>query len=407
MRPTKLAIICNAGVSGNGEGLDRGAGSEDDALSDDLIQQILSWLPLKSLARACAVCKSWNQIVRSQSFVHRLLRVNPPQPWLLFASTVRKAVAYDFSDAKWRQLEMPSFSQASLPGDYAENLIRVRPLCSAQGLVCFRLRTIPRTSNAYFRIAVCNALTRRSRVLPSIKLYDSHVGNPVVGFNCKSSDSFDVVVVCYSKHSDVSWNYKAQVFSSASGAWEQSSIELINGVPAFVGMQKVFHKGKFCIVVNSSLAYDTKPSGILCYDVKLSTWQMLTLSTLTVGARVDTGYAFLYVDGLVSCMGRLLLIGTVGNNRSMSTIWEFREQSNEWIVIGKIPQALRKNYRKHLPVENAFGALNGMVYLVMSQRGSILTFDVGTGFWNWSDITWKSQTYLESMFVEPRLDIWV
>lgn len=45
-----------------------------DYLSEDLIQEILYKLPIKSLLRCTSLCKSWNSLIKSPTFIFKHLQ---------------------------------------------------------------------------------------------------------------------------------------------------------------------------------------------------------------------------------------------------------------------------------------------------------------------------------------------
>lgn len=125
-------------------------------LPDDLVEQVVAWLPVSSLCRARCVCRAWKTGTASAAFaaLHAAAAAARPaaDTWILmFADPhYRTAVAYEAAADRWRTLPL-SF----LPRN-------VYYVTAAGGLLCFRLLE----PDGGTSMCMCNPLTGAWRKLP-------------------------------------------------------------------------------------------------------------------------------------------------------------------------------------------------------------------------------------------------
>lgn len=116
------------------------------SLPEDLQDRILAWLPFPAFARACTVCKRWNSVMYSHSFLEMYRRVPSPEPcFLMFEAKDRSMCSvYNPSSNRWHRIPFTFFH-------YETKF----PCAAAGGLLCFC------GVSAYPSLSVCNPLTRR------------------------------------------------------------------------------------------------------------------------------------------------------------------------------------------------------------------------------------------------------
>jgi hypothetical protein len=115
-------------------------------LPEDLQDRILAWLPFPAFARACTVCKRWNAVTYSHSFLEMYRRVPSPNPcFLMFEAKDRSMCSvYNPTSNRWHRIPFTFFH-------YETKF----PCAAAGGLLCFC------GVSAYPSLSVCNPLTRR------------------------------------------------------------------------------------------------------------------------------------------------------------------------------------------------------------------------------------------------------
>lgn len=125
-----------------------------DELNDDLVEQVLSWLPTSTLVRLGSVCKRWKSAAGSASFKLACSHIPSRDPWFFMVDLhQKKSIIFDSSDGRWRKLNQPLLLQSNCN----ENVV---PVAASGGLVCFR-----KISGNYI---VCNPVTGACRELPPL-----------------------------------------------------------------------------------------------------------------------------------------------------------------------------------------------------------------------------------------------
>ncbi|MCL7031272.1 hypothetical protein MKW94_026061 [Papaver nudicaule] len=215
-------------------------GSKGDLfLVDDLLIQILVWLPVISLLRFKTVCKSWRSIIQSSDFIHRHATFNNDDNktgTLIFQSSHcikemgkdmgRFYVPHFFvlsscSSNGWlyKYLGVPPYPRGEplarfeLSGQVLERHRPVTMVASCHGIICMH-DIFPRD------IALWNPATKHFRVLPKSlplpevfgKLQEDYVG---FGFDTETKD-YKVLLITYDA---TKMKNAVQVYSMRTNSW--------------------------------------------------------------------------------------------------------------------------------------------------------------------------------------------
>ncbi|XP_059635339.1 F-box protein At3g07870-like [Cornus florida] len=146
-------------------------------LTDDLVTDILSRLPIKTLTRCTCVCKLWRNIARDPRFIHSQLNSRSSQQnpsfilctTLWFDSAFRSQIYFlEHNETLGYTCEKVSFS---IP-----DLKEFRSISSCNGLLCLvdRMNRDP--------IYICNPFTRCCTKLPIRIDPPQNIGGLVMGF---------------------------------------------------------------------------------------------------------------------------------------------------------------------------------------------------------------------------------
>lgn len=81
-------------------GIPQGKGPVLDAkiwnkLPEELLERVLLYVPLHSMARFRSVSKKWNKYVVEDTFTALREQVSPQKPWIVMTSTSDSLFAYD------------------------------------------------------------------------------------------------------------------------------------------------------------------------------------------------------------------------------------------------------------------------------------------------------------------------
>ncbi|KAJ4894979.1 putative F-box protein [Raphanus sativus] len=151
-------------------------------MPNDLVLEIFSRLPAKSVAMCCCVSKLWASILNSQYFRELFLRRSSSHPRLLFA--VR---GYENTTRKWKFFSSPqphySLDKSSHHVVTADSHMKYSEdmqlyFCSyASGLMCCRQnKWIPKENEMHIVHVICNPSTGQYVLLPKLRIYDNHYG---------------------------------------------------------------------------------------------------------------------------------------------------------------------------------------------------------------------------------------
>ncbi|KAK9910779.1 hypothetical protein M0R45_034724 [Rubus argutus] len=205
-----------------------------DYFPEEVIQKILLRLPIKSIIKATAVCKSWMSLIKSSTFIQSHLRTtidsNDAHLLLFSASSLKDSDSYPRFLLHWDSPESGEYSEPSLPVTFLENqsvsLLTVVGTCN--GLVCLEadhFDTVP-------SLLIWNPCIRKIVMLPSppdcftFSKYNDKYTTHGFGYDSYSNDYKVLrVVSLLGCHSNLSRLATAvQVYSLARGSWKSLSV---------------------------------------------------------------------------------------------------------------------------------------------------------------------------------------
>ncbi|CAM0908868.1 unnamed protein product [Alopecurus aequalis] len=187
------------------------SGTEAGGLTDDLLVEILSRVPAKSLCRFKCVSNHWLNLIGHPDHRKKLPQTLvgffhscSAKQWLL------EAPIHFFHVSESRRRTSVSASFAFLPNDR-----RVDLLDSCNGLLLCRWYDVSTTRGDDFRYVVCNPATEQWVVLPDRSIA-GEVGRVCLGFDPAVSHHFHVFVLL---QDDVCVITGVDVYSSKSRRW--------------------------------------------------------------------------------------------------------------------------------------------------------------------------------------------
>ena len=349
-------------------------------LPEDLVDRTLACLPVPSFFRFRAVCKRWNTLMLSDTFLELWSRVSSQRLWL-FSIHVRHAtemvaMAYNPSLGIWHNVPVPQYPS------------KMYTLASAGGLLC--AAAYP---NRLAVVCVCNPLTNRWRDLPSM-LYIKrvHLLGMVVD---RASKSYKIVVVGTQSRQDLVSN--TEVYESSTGSWEITG----KALGAFTSHRLVYCNGLF---YNLSATRGWPVTLILhAYDIEQKIWREEIRSTMLLNFQAP--------PSLVECQERLLIVGRISEDSHFAKpkairVWELREKEmggGRWIEVVTMPPALLEEFCKEWqrPTHFRCRGLGNVIYFLSSRA---LMYDLSQQVWQWLP-TGPGYHYDHVLPFEPRLDV--
>eukprot|EP01018_Ginkgo_biloba_P037842 Gb_11263 [translate_table: standard] len=331
-------------------------------LPEHLIESILERLPLKCLFRFRLVCRSWNALLCSAHFLEAASR----QPWLILCTPrphMHRSLLYSFSTRAWQTVSL-SFIPDTCGVNYRG---------SATGLILVDIPMSSSFGDASQRLSVCNPLSRTCFPLPKMSSVSSVMAKGIAAG--EDVQSFRVVVMGRSASDSV----VAEVYSSVTKSWTMAGrlpddLEIRNA-----GM--VFCNGFFFSM--------TARGGIMAYSIKDGKSAILPLPV----ARNGDINVWLRP---VACRCSVLTVGAVEEDCVLRDviIWELElgeRQKNPirdqccWKEIGKMPEAVREDFRKNSCSSNWFESVGVGDYVCFRAHGSVdvLVYSLVQGSWNW------------------------
>ncbi|XP_021770637.1 F-box/kelch-repeat protein At3g23880-like [Chenopodium quinoa] len=187
----------------------------------ELITEILSWLPAKSLLRSACVSSSWYMLTKDPKFMKlhrsRSLKANLETHFLF---ECWKSKVYSFRATS----QHPYYHASELA--YPKDIIKPRTmggvLGSCNGLVCFHSITLqPFYKSAYnnnLGLFLYNPATRATRLIPPLNSPMNNLLKREVAFGYDSvSDDYKVLAICMERNDrNVE---KALLYSLKTDAW--------------------------------------------------------------------------------------------------------------------------------------------------------------------------------------------
>ncbi|KAK9910782.1 hypothetical protein M0R45_034727 [Rubus argutus] len=202
-----------------------------DYFPEEVIQKILLRLPIKSIIKSTAVCKSWMSLIKSSTFIQSHLRStidSDAHLLLLSASSYNREddTSHQHHWLHWDSPEFGEYSELSNPVIFLKNK-RVSDLGvvgTCNGLVCLEADDFYSDSSPTL---IWNPCIRKIVMLPSPPAcftsteYDKYTTHGF-GYDSHSNDYKVLrVVTLVDDHSDLSrFATVVQVYSLARGSWK-------------------------------------------------------------------------------------------------------------------------------------------------------------------------------------------
>ncbi|XP_059438748.1 F-box/kelch-repeat protein At3g23880-like [Corylus avellana] len=252
-------------------------------LPQDLVEQILVWLPVVSLLRLKCVCKSWYALITHKNFITKqiLHNKNNSNTHLLLKTLDKITKDYAVSTLSYETLQV-SLTQP-LPPPYFEIDKKIVPqphfkveilvVGSCNGVVCLH-------DNCGLSIVLWNPATRETKVVPESNLLSCPAGHPVYfngigfGFDAKTND-YKIINLRRTmpdptiSHSRIQCIFQSEVYSLSADSWRK-----VDSDPCF---SESFRGSRTYINgMVSWEAYCHDWEGVLSFDVSdevfLKTW---------------------------------------------------------------------------------------------------------------------------------------
>ncbi|GAB4857479.1 hypothetical protein Ancab_015388 [Ancistrocladus abbreviatus] len=337
-------------------------------LPDDLLEQVLSLLPIASIARAGCVCRKWNETVHSRAFIKKVSRTTSQKPWYFMFTRPNKPFGhvYDPTLLKWYPFQIPHIE----PENYL--------IASSSGLLCF-------TPNSNMReLYVCNPITKTCRKLeqPTCPEYPLHSALAITLNEPSSHYSYTVGIVRSTQaHAEnLVWDVAIDVYSSDRLKWESpvkftsqwwrggGNSVIRNGVLYFVVY--LSRRPEFAKVHFGLLAYNLSSQS---FNFKVEDHLILAPCHLTCMRIMNLKDELVMVGGIEK-LGRQGIIKGIG-------IWSLK--GREWVEVSRMPHKFFKGCGEFDDVFGSSGS-DKIIYIQSYGSPALLMFTMNSKQWKWS-----------------------
>ncbi|KAH7300069.1 hypothetical protein KP509_24G043700 [Ceratopteris richardii] len=249
-------------------------------LPEDILEKVLAWLPLTSVLRFRVVCRRWNTLLLSESFLSSHSRSSMRrQPCFLLCTIGQFACSYDPSLGKWLTLLKPTSPGASV-------------ITSTRSLFCLGNQV------AECRVlCVCNPITRRLRRLPP--MHKLRLIHKIAMLEDRRTKSYSIVVAgedALPMPNPHAFRLITEVFDSRSYSWRGAADPPPSAT--FGSDPGVWFKGAFYCLTEL-------PYGLVRFSLQEGTWEEVRVSMPP----------FLSVPSLVTTRNRLMMIARCESTR--------------------------------------------------------------------------------------------
>ncbi|PON91119.1 F-box domain containing protein [Trema orientale] len=284
-------------------------------LPEELLELVLSFLPLKAFFNLRSTCKSFGSLLFSPPFVSKHSSSSPSFSSFLLLSHPhchRHFPLYDSALNTWRKLALPS--PAPLPSSVAPASL----LSVSNGLLCF-------SNPASSSFLVSNLLAKTSREIkfPSYPFPFELLSLVSTPFGYK------IFALCSRSSSNAT-----HLYDSRNHSWTES-----DGFDPILNDNH--HQEGVCF--NGSLYFTTtEPFSVVCFDLERGLWRRseaelpgeLTFVRLVSGSEEGNHDQALYLVGGM---------GSNGITRSVK-VWELRNEEREWVEINRVPELMCRKF---------------------------------------------------------------
>ncbi|XP_074573377.1 F-box/kelch-repeat protein At3g61590-like [Curcuma longa] len=179
---------------------------KNDILPDELLQKVLSLLPIANIIKLGIVCKRWYEVVYSRPSLWTMMA--PQKPWFFlccFNDCPLPGRVYEPSLLQWHNFGFPGLEKS------------VWRASSSYGLVCLM------NCKDKSRLLVCNPITRDWKWLPPVPGGSSRDYNALaLSFDRRTRGYTVVFAKCDRAHMPSNyhrWHFSVRVYESTTQSW--------------------------------------------------------------------------------------------------------------------------------------------------------------------------------------------
>lgn len=349
-------------------------------LPNQLIERILSWLPIVEFIRCKTVCRQWKSLLETLNFRKMIISRIPltnSSPWfILFNKT--NGLVYDASMNKWIHLPLP----------ITEQKILCWPMVSDRGLILYY-------NNKHKRFAIGNPILPRAWYdLPPLRNIKSF---EVVGLLITNHKTYTYNVVVVGKNKAL--KDVTEVFDSVSKMWKSCGL-----VPFEC------HPSNLSIICDDILYFWCDLDGLVNFNMESQMWEKLeTLMPDELEKHTLVGQV------LIQCEHQIFMIGACEeySKRKGVRVWilvvDKLSQILQWVRYDEMPCELFKKFIGDGLSEILCIGCDDKCLLTTQVGQMVLIYDIREKKWNsipnylnFSKLPIKS--FIDGIAFWPRID---
>ncbi|KAK1321231.1 F-box/kelch-repeat protein [Acorus calamus] len=364
----------------------------DHVLPDDILERILSLLPVVSIFRARAVCKRWNHVVNSERFLLSFTADLPPQkPWYFMFTGNEDPVgfAYDPILRKWYGIDLPCIETTNWF------------IASSFGLVCFM------DNDNRTRLFVCNPITKDwTQLRPPSDVILPDYSALSVSVDRRSHDYTVTLIQTKQVPGDFQrWDLSIHIYDSDTRSWVSPAEEVLVGWRG--GDESIICDGVlYCLIYSTGVVNSSETRhALIMYDLNSQSSHMsLFRTSIPVPCSLTCGR-------LMNLNEKLVMVGGIGKPDRPDIIkgigiWELHKR--EWREVSRMPHRYFQGFGEFDDVFASSGT-DDLIYIQSYGAPALLAFDMNQKQWKWAlkcPVTKRFPLQLFTGFsFEPRLEV--
>lgn len=320
-------------------------------LPEELLDHILTFLPLKTFFNLRSTCKHFKSLIFSPSFTSKHSSSSPFSSFLLLShpQCYNHFPLYDSVICTWRNLTLPLSDLLPCASP------RASLLSISNGLLCFSL-----SSSSSF--IVCNILAKSSRLIqfPTYPLtfeFLSLVSTPF-GYN--------IFMLCSGSSSSNSYF----VYDSKVQSWRR--FEGLNPI-----LSDNYHQEG--VYFDGSLYFTTsEPFSVVCFNLGSGKWEV---------TKCELPDELTFIRLVSNGKGKVYLIGGIGRNGISRGIklWKLDDEM-KWIEVERLPEMMSRKFMTvcYHNYEHVYCFWHeGMICICCYTWPEILYYKLSRRTWHW------------------------
>lgn len=364
--------------------------SLDLILPDDLLERILSYLPIASIFRAGSVCKRWHEIVSSRRFIWNLSQVLTQKPWYFMFTSSDEPVGYAFDPIlrKWYGIELPYIETSNWF------------IASSCGLVCFM------DNDSRSQLYVCNPITKECKKLlePSGPKFSDYSALAISVNRVSHNYRVSIVKSKQVPGNFFQWDLSVHVYDSETMMWATPLTEVLTGWRG--GDESIICDGiLYFLIYSTGGGAPESRHGLITYNLssRLSCG-LLMRSFIPAPCSLTCGR-------LMNIKEKLIMVGGIGKQDRSDIIkgigiWAL--EGKGWHEIARMPHKYFQGFGEFDDVFASSGT-DDLIYIQSYGAPALLVFDVNQKQWRWAQKCPVTKRFPLQLFTgfcfEPRLEI--